>query len=593
MRDQASSAEEILQLCRGLSFFMEIAGAAQTMQIHFNKEERFLMKFSSLKRSETIGAMKNAPLDLLVIGGGITGAGIALDASVRGVKTAVVEMQDFAAGTSSRSTKLVHGGLRYLKQFEVKMVAEVGKEREIVYENGPHVTTPEWMLLPFYKGGTFGPLSTNVGLRVYDFLAGVKREERRKMLSRKETLKREPLLKKEGLKGGGYYVEYKTDDARLTIEVMKKAVEKGALALNYAKVIDFIYDGGKAVGIRMEDQTNGEIHEVFAKRIVNAAGPWVDTLREKDHSKKGKTLQLTKGIHLIFDGSRFPLKQAIYFDMPDGRMAFAIPREGKVYVGTTDTVYKADIAHPTMTREDRDYVLRAIDFMFPEVAISEDDIESSWAGLRPLIHEEGKDPSEISRKDEIFISDTGLISIAGGKLTGYRKMGESIVDLVTEQLAKEQGLRFQKVSTKHLPISGGEVGGSEGFKTFRLDREQQALSMGLNQKTAEMLTSRYGANVDQVLGIFAGRRQEAAQAGLDPLVFAMLRYAMEYEAAYKPVDFFVRRTGALLFDIQFVYKFKETAIAHMAKSFGWTAQQIQSYTTELDVLLHEATHPVG
>lgn len=593
MRDQASSAEEILQLCRGLSFFMEIAGAAQTMQIHFNKEERFLMKFSSLKRSETIGAMKNAPLDLLVIGGGITGAGIALDASVRGVKTAVVEMQDFAAGTSSRSTKLVHGGLRYLKQFEVKMVAEVGKEREIVYENGPHVTTPEWMLLPFYKGGTFGPLSTNVGLRVYDFLAGVKREERRKMLSRKETLTREPLLKKEGLKGGGYYVEYKTDDARLTIEVMKKAVEKGALALNYAKVIDFIYDGGKVIGIRMEDQTNGEIHEVFAKRIVNAAGPWVDTLREKDHSKKGKTLQLTKGIHLIFDGSRFPLKQAIYFDMPDGRMAFAIPREGKVYVGTTDTVYKADIAHPTMTREDRDYVLRAIDFMFPEVAISEDDIESSWAGLRPLIHEEGKDPSEISRKDEIFISDTGLISIAGGKLTGYRKMGESIVDLVTEQLAKEQGLRFQKVSTKHLPISGGEVGGSEGFKTFRLDREQQALSMGLNQKTAEMLTSRYGANVDQVLGIFAGRQQEAAQAGLDPLVFAMLRYAMEYEAAYKPVDFFVRRTGALLFDIQFVYKFKEAAIAHMTESFGWTTQQTQSYTKELDRLLYEATHPVG
>lgn len=550
------------------------------------------MKFSSLERKETISAMKNTSLDLLVIGGGITGAGIALDASVREMKTAVIEMQDFAAGTSSRSTKLVHGGLRYLKQFEVKMVAEVGKEREIVYENGPHVTTPEWMLLPFYKGGTFGPFSTNVGLRVYDFLAGVKREERRKMLSRKETLKREPLLKKEGLKGGGYYVEYKTDDARLTIEVMKKAVEKGALALNYAKVVDFIYDGGKVIGIRVEDQTNREIHEVFAKRIVNAAGPWVDTLREKDNSKKGKTLQLTKGIHLVFDGKRFPLEQAIYFDMPDGRMAFAIPREGKVYVGTTDTVYKADIAHPTMTLADRDYVLSAIDFMFPEVAIGAADVESSWAGLRPLIHEEGKDPSEISRKDEIFVSDSGLISIAGGKLTGYRKMGESITNLVADQLEKEQGLRFPKVSTKHLPISGGEVGGSKGFKEFRADREQQAMNLGLNPETAQMLIGRYGTNVDQVLAFFVTRREEAEQAKLDPLVYAMLRYAMEYEAAYKPVDFFIRRTGALYFNIHWVYSYKENVISYMGKELGWSEEQTVVYTAELDELLYEAVNPV-
>ena len=550
------------------------------------------MKFSSLERKEIIGTMKEASLDLLVIGGGITGAGIALDASVRGMKTAVVEMQDFAAGTSSRSTKLVHGGLRYLKQFEVKMVAEVGKEREIVYENGPHVTTPEWMLLPFYKGGTFGPFSTNIGLRVYDFLAGVKKDERRKMLSKEETLKREPLLKKKDLKGGGYYVEYKTDDARLTIEVMKKAVEMGALALNYAKVMDFIYDNGKVIGIKVEDQANGEVHEIFAKKIVNAAGPWVDTLREKDHSKKGKTLQLTKGIHLVFDGRRFPLKQAIYFDMPDGRMAFAIPREGKVYVGTTDTVYKQDIAHPTMTQEDRDYVLKAIDFMFPEVVIKADDIESSWAGLRPLIHEEGKDPSEISRKDEIFVSGSGLLSIAGGKLTGYRKMGESIVNLVAEQLEKEQDMRFPKSSTKHLPISGGEVGGSKGFKEFRTDREQQAMELGLNRKTARMLTGRYGANVDQVLHIFVARREEAERAGLDPLVFAMLRYAMESESAYKPVDFFVRRTGALLFNINWVYTFKDAVIAHMAGTFEWTEKQVQAYTEELDMLLYEATHPV-
>lgn len=180
------------------------------------------MIFSSENRDEVIEKMKTDTFDLLVIGGGITGCGIALDAAARGMKTALVEMQDFAAGTSSRSTKLVHGGLRYLKQLEVKMVAEVGKERAIVYENGPHVTTPEWMLLPFHKGGTFGAFTTSIGLRVYDFLAGVKKSERRTMLSAEETLRKEPLIKKEGLKGGGYYVEYRTDDARLTIEVAKK-----------------------------------------------------------------------------------------------------------------------------------------------------------------------------------------------------------------------------------------------------------------------------------------------------------------------------------------------------------------------------------
>src|SRR5699024_9865099 len=185
--------------------------------------------------------IKQKQLDVLVIGGGITGAGISLDAVTRGLNTAVVEMQDFAAGTSSRSTKLVHGGLRYLQQLEVKMVAEVGQERAIVYENGPHVTTPEWMMLPFYKGGTFGSFTTNIGLRLYDFLAGVKKGERRKMLSPQEALEKEPLVKRNNLKGAGFYVEYKTDDARLTIDVMKKAVENGAYAVNYAKAVDFIY----------------------------------------------------------------------------------------------------------------------------------------------------------------------------------------------------------------------------------------------------------------------------------------------------------------------------------------------------------------
>src|SRR5690625_1033529 len=228
---------------------------------------------SSHKRAQAIQALQQKELDLLVIGGGITGAGISLDATKRGMNTGLIEMQDYAAGTSSRSTKLIHGGLRYLKQFEVGLVAEVGKERAIVYENGPHVTTPEWMMLPFYKGGTFGPLTTNIGLRVYDFLAGVKKDERRKILNPKEALEKEPLLHKDNLRGAGFYVEYKTDDARLTIEVVKKAVELGALASNYIKAIDFLYDDGTVIGVLAEDQISGETFSIYAKKIINATGP--------------------------------------------------------------------------------------------------------------------------------------------------------------------------------------------------------------------------------------------------------------------------------------------------------------------------------
>ena len=422
--------------------------------------------FSGLQRSVVLDQIVSEELDVLVVGGGITGAGILLDSASRGMNAAVIEMQDFAAGTSSRSTKLVHGGLRYLKNLEVGLVAEVGKERAIVYENAPHVTTPEWMLLPIIKGGTFGKFSTGAGLALYDRLAGVKRKERRSMLSKKETLDKEPLLRKSDIKGGGYYVEYRTDDARLTLEIMKEAVHRGGKAVNYVKAEQLLYEDGKVVGVRAKDVVTGETREIRAKKVVNAAGPWVDEIRELDQSKKGKHMFLTKGVHLVFDQSKFPLQQAVYFDTPfdDGRMMFAIPRAGKTYIGTTDTQYTKNPVHPQMTVEDRDYIVDAANFMFPGINVTKEDVESSWSGVRPLIHEEGKDPSEISRKDEIFLSDSGLITIAGGKLTGYRKMAEKVVNLITDQFKEEKYKKFPASTTKNMVLSGGYVGGSKGFK---------------------------------------------------------------------------------------------------------------------------------
>ncbi|MGG1313532.1 glycerol-3-phosphate dehydrogenase/oxidase [Cohnella laeviribosi] len=549
--------------------------------------------FSVTRRSSILSEMQEQTVDLLIIGGGITGAGIALDAASRGMRAALVEMQDFAAGTSSRSTKLVHGGLRYLKQLEIGVVAEVGKERAIVYENGPHVTTPEWMLLPLYAGGTFGKFSTSLGLRLYDYLAGVKKEERRHMLGPNETLAKEPLLKRDGLKGSGYYVEYRTDDARLTIEVMKKAAELGALAVNYARAESFIYEAGKLRGAIVRDLLGGATYAVRARAVVNATGPWVDGVREMDRSKRGKTLRLTKGVHLVFDQGRFPLRQAIYFDTPDGRMVFAIPRDGKTYVGTTDTDYAGDTALPRMTEADRKYLLDAANYMFPQLKLTADDVESSWAGLRPLIQQEGKSPSEISRRDEIFVSESGLISIAGGKLTGYRKMAESVVDAAVKTLSAAGEASFGPSRTRELPISGGDVGGSAGWERYAAKAAGEGAKLGFEPADAEAIARRYGSNASKVFA-YAGRARELEKRyGLPVRIGAELLYAIEAEMAATPADFLIRRTSRLFFDIASVRRWKDHVAAAMGGELNWTDEQLHAFAAEMDKRLEEATRPAA
>jgi glycerol-3-phosphate dehydrogenase len=548
--------------------------------------------FSATHRTHMLERFTNSPLDVLIIGGGITGAGILLDATVRGMRAGLVEMQDFAAGTSNRSTKLVHGGLRYLKQFEVGLVAEVGRERAIVYENGPHVTTPMWMLLPIIEGGTYGWLATSFGIYLYDRLAGVRHSERRKMLRREEALAREPLLRQDGLRGAGYYVEYRTDDARLTLEIIKEAVDRGALAVNYTRAEGLLYESGRVVGARIRDLLTDSVYEVRAKKVVNATGPWVDELREIDGSKTGKTLHHTKGVHIVVDGRRFPLRNAVYFDVPDGRMVFAIPREGKTYIGTTDTDYHGDLIHPRMTVADRDYLIDCVNFMFPSVQLTADDVESSWAGVRPLIHEEGKDPSEISRRDEVFVSPSGLVTIAGGKLTGYRKMADKVVSLVARDLEREEGRSFPPCTTDRVPYSGGKVGGSDGFENYLHEQTQSGIRLGLDRDAAERLVRRYGSNAPVVFTIFQDQGSRAEEYGLPRDLFAELVYGMEAEMVIRPSDFFIRRTGMLYFDIDGVRRWKEGVVACMADRLGWDVALQSEMAAELERRIEDATKPL-
>jgi glycerol-3-phosphate dehydrogenase len=536
------------------------------------------MSFSALQRPALLRMLSQTSFDLLVIGGGITGAGIALDAASRGLQVALLEMQDFASGTSSRSTKLIHGGLRYLKQLEFKIVAETGRERAIVYRNAPHVTTPQPMLLPIVERGSLSQATTNLALLVYDLLAGVKKTERRKMLSPAQTLGHEPLLRQEKLLGGAFYYEYRTDDARLTIEILKKAVQLGATALNYCQVIGFIKENDRLTGVQARDLLSGESLQVKATQVVNAAGPWVDQVDKLDEPSSPNKLIHSKGVHLVVDHSCLPLRQSVYFDVEDGRMIFAIPREGKTYIGTTDTFYQGELLHPDIQPQDIQYLLKATQDMFPSANLNATDVESGWSGLRPLIRQSGKGASEISRRDEIFTYPSGLITIAGGKLTGYRKMAERVVNRVVLRLYQLQRKRFKPCNTHRLYLSGA----SENWKEMQAELLQLALKKGIPQAEATRLTQRYGSNLPLLL-----EKLPLSPGTLPNWLEAELNYSIKEEMCTGPADFFVRRTGALYFDIHWVQHWKQVLIQGMAQILNWSAPQKAFHEVQFDKALSQ------
>ncbi len=529
--------------------------------------------FSAIERATYLNRLADEKFDLIIVGGGITGAGIALDAVSRGLKPLLLEKEDFAWGTSSRSTKLIHGGLRYLKQLEINLVREVGKERAIVHQNARHVVIPERMILPIIEGGSLGKFMSSLGLWVYDKLAGVEKEEQRQMLSPEEVLKEEPLVRTDILKGGGLYYEYRTDDARLCIEVIKKAVEMGAVCLNYTEVQSFLYDDQSQIhGVKFLDRMTNNSFQVKSQVVVNSTGPWVDKIRSFDEEVKGKRLHLTKGVHIVVNHDRLPVKQAVYFDvMEDNRMVFAIPRGKITYIGTTDTFYRENIDEPGVTLEDVDYVLKAANAMFPSVNLKPNDVRSSWSGLRPLIHEDGKDPSELSRKDEIFYSKNGLISIAGGKLTGYRKMAERIMDVVVSKLKTIDPIyhKLPKCQTKHLKLSGGDFESSDALKTYITQVIGESSQIQATPFQVESLVYKYGRNTDLIIG----KAFEYYGDIQDPyyrLLKAEIWYGIHFESCHNLCDFVIRRTGRLYFERDQLGKDYLQMADFMADLLNWT-----------------------
>lgn len=522
------------------------------------KSKEFI--FSHLHRQKRLSEAMETEFDLIVIGGGITGAGILLDAVLRGMNVLLVEKNDFASGTSSKSTKLIHGGLRYLKQFEFGLVRDSGTERAVVHQNACHLVHPERMLLPIVQEGTFGKFSASLAIAFYDRLASVKKEQRKKSLSKAETLKMEPHLNAKALKSGIVYSEYRTDDARLTIEIIKAGIRNSASAFSYMEVEDFSKGESGIHEVQCIDKINDSTCVFRAKAVVSAAGPWVDEVRKLDNARRQTSLYLTKGVHLVFDRVDFPVNNAIYFDAFDGRMLFAIPRRESVYVGTTDSPYNSDLDEIECSISDAEYILNAVNnyFNIPQLGIEH--VKSSWAGLRPLIQQKGKGPTELSRKDEIFYSDSGLISIAGGKLTGYRTMAKRVVDIVNKKLGSSYG----ECSTKEYKIHEHPFNTYQAYVdwTARICedyKERFAL------KDIRELCDNFGKDSLLIL-------DQCISTKKNDLILSQLDYCLEYESVFHPLDFLERRTGWLYFNIEKVRRNFQAVIERLNTHFGWSTE---------------------
>ena len=541
---------------------------------------------SAIKRAEELNSLDGKTFDLIVVGGGITGAGIALDAASRGLSVALFEKQDYAQGTSSRSTKLVHGGLRYLEHLEFGIVRAVGRERKIVHENAMHIVLPEKMILPIIEGGSLGEFTTSMALKLYDFLADVKKSEQRKMLNKNEVLKKEPLLDSDKLKGGAMYYEYKTDDSRLTIETMKKAVEYGAKAFNYAEVTEYLYEQDfKISGVKVKDNFNDNEISVYGKYVVNATGVWVDEMRKKDDENSKKQLHITKGIHIVVPKTKLPLNHSIYFDVGDNRMVFAVPRFDVVYIGTTDTNYKGNYENPDIQSEDVEYLINAFNYISPKANLKIEDVESAWSGLRPLIHEEGKKPSELSRKDEIFCSDSGLISISGGKLTGYRLMAKKVVGKIKKRMEKEYNQEIGKCITKNIKLSGGEFDFDYSLVElieYADKKYDEVKQLGISIANFKKIFYRYGKNIDFLIEKafeFYNKEKNFKLAWIK----AELWYGIHHEAVSSVSDFFIRRTGMIHFFVKEIKPMLKDVANYLQEELNWSdeykKQSIEEFMT--------------
>jgi len=478
-------------------------------------------------------------VDLVVIGGGITGAGVAWDSALRGVRTVLFEARDYASGTSSRSSKLVHGGLRYLEQFEFGLIYEAVNERRRLRRLARHLVRPLGFVFGRYRGQKPPLALLRLGLWIYEGLVGFRVDRLHRKLSPAEATAKIPGLAQTDLQGAVYYFDAKAADARLTWEVILGARQAGAQTYNYAPVehVERLDDGTWAVTAHV--QGRGAL-TVRARTVVAAVGPWGNEALCRFFPELPVAVRPTKGIHLVLPADRLPVKDALVMQHPrDGRVTFVIPGRSFVYVGTTDTDYEGPLDEPGVTADDVDYLLEVLAVYFPDLHFTHADVTATWSGLRPLVQESGKSAYQISREHQLTEMASGFWSIEGGKLTTFRVMAEQAVDAVVGHLLLvDAGRDFEPVRTKREPLPGGR--GLVGEADLALWIRQTAAQLDDDETLARHLVFTYGSRVLEVLPYI-----EQAPARIvpeQPYTEGEIRFLAEQEEVIELEDLMLRRT---------------------------------------------------
>ncbi len=528
--------------------------------------------FSAAARQENLDRLSAEVFDLLVIGGGITGVWVARDAALRGFRTALVEKEDFGTGTSSRSSRMIHGGLRYLENYQLGLVFQCCNERRILRRIAPRLVRPLPFLYPLYRGQKPAPWKLRMGLTLYDALGLFQNVQPHRWLDPAEVARREPLLGGRGLLGAARFYDARVDDARLTMLVARAAHAEGAVVANYAEVVGLLRADGRVRGAVVRDRIGGKELEVQARVVVNATGVWVDTIRQQDAHFKGRTVRPTKGIHLILPRQRLFTQHAVAFDSPrDGRHIFLFPWGQHALVGTTDTDYDGDLDRPAAAREDVEYLLEALAYVFPGAQVGPGDIVSTYAGLRPLIYAEGGTYA-LSREHQVLESPSGLITVAGGKLTTGRLMAEQIVDRVERRLGEEFGVHAAQSCRTREPLPGaGPV---------------YAAAAAEDEEAHAYLTSTYGADAAWVLA-YAEENPVLGKRIVPELPYLMAEplYAVQHEMALTLNDVLIRRTH-VIYEVRGGGLDRARAVAEvMAPRLGWDeaeiGRQVEAYADQV------------
>jgi glycerol-3-phosphate dehydrogenase len=538
--------------------------------------------FSYRSRAAALESMQAQPVDVLVIGGGITGGAAARDAALRGFRTALVEAGDFGGGTSSRSSRLIHGGLRYLEAYDFRLVFEASRERRTLLRVAPHLVRPMRFLFPIYRGGRVPPWKLRAGMWLYDALAAFRNVHWHRWLSPAKARAAEPGLRERDLRGAALYWDAQTDDARLVIATVRSAAQAGALVANYVAVTSFIRAEGRVVGAILRDSISGQENLVRALTVVNATGPWVDRVRRLDDAGARPLLRMSKGAHAIVRRERLGLHDAITIASPiDGRVMFVLPWNDLAFIGTTETEEDVEPEDVRASGTDVIYLLRSANAVFPRARLTPNDVIATWAGLRPLLAPDRSQPTgQASREHRIIESPSGLITIAGGKLTTFRVMGKDVTDLVAKRLRQQDGRPLPpRPPTDELPLPGGEIAA--------LDVMMQSVRMKeLPAATARHLVDSYGTESAAILNLVSKNKVLGGPlvAGR-PEIRAEVVYAVEREMALRVSDVLIRRLHLFYEDPQHGAGVVANVARKMAELLGWSStredDEIGAYLDEV------------